>query len=180
MKLTGFLPFVVAALAPFSVFAAGSDSTTPPTPTETTTTCAEGTIWDDKTKTCVAPVQGQLDDDQLYRAVRELAYAEKYDTALLALAAMSDQTDDRVLTYLGFINRKMGHIETGMDYYQQALVQNPDNLLARSYMGQGLVEQGEIVLAEAQLDEIVARGGAGTWAETALRQAIETGETYTY
>ena len=57
MKLTGFLPFVVAALAPFSVFAAGSDSTTPPTPTETTTTCAEGTIWDDKTKTCVAPVQ---------------------------------------------------------------------------------------------------------------------------
>ena len=168
------------AFAPFLAFAAGSDNTAPPTPTATTTTCDEGLVFDEKTKKCIAPVEGRLDDDTLYQAVRELAYAGKYDGALKVLSAMSDQSDDRVLTYLGFINRKMGNVERGLDYYDVALKQNPDNILARSYLGQALVEQGEIEMAQAQLDEITARGGAGTWAETSLRQAIATGVTYTY
>lgn len=168
------------AFSPIASFAAGSDDTAPPTPTATTIKCEEGLVYDEKTKKCVAPVEGALDDDTLYQAVRELAYAGKYDAALTVLAAMSDQSDDRVLTYLGFINRKMGNVERGMDYYDVALSLNPNNILARSYMGQGLVEQGEMELAQAQLDEIVARGGAGTWAETSLRRAIATGTTYTY
>ena len=168
------------AFAPFMVFAAGSDDTAPPTPTATTTECEKGLVFDEKTKKCVEPVEGRLDDDTLYQAVRELAYAGKYDAALTVLAAMSDQSDDRVLTYLGFINRKMGNVERGLDYYDVALKLNPDNILARSYLGQALVEQGEIEMAQAQLDEITARGGAGTWAEKSLRQAIQTGVTYTY
>ncbi len=173
-------PVLALAMTPFASFAAGSDDTTPPTPTATTTKCEEGLVFDEKTKKCLAPVEGRLDDDTLYQAVRELAYAGKYDAALSVLAGMSDQSDDRVLTYLGFINRKMGNLERGMDFYQLALAINPDNILARSYMGQGLVEQGEIELAQLQLDQIGARGGAGTWAETSLRRAIETGVTYTY
>jgi hypothetical protein len=47
-------------------------------------------------------------------------------------------------------------------------------------MGQGLVEQGYLVEARAQLLEIRARGGAGTWAEHALQSAIETGVTYSF
>ena len=61
-----------------------------------------------------------------------------------------------------------------------ALAQNPDNLLARSYMGQGLVLEGDWVGAKRQYDEIIARGGRGTWAEASLRDAITTGTTYTY
>lgn len=179
MKNTIIAAFALI-LSPFTAFSAGSDDTAPPTPTATTVKCTDGKIYDDKTKKCVVPVQGLLDDETLYGAVREFAYADQYDAALQALAAMSDQSDGRVLTYLGFINRKMGNVERGMDYYDLALTLNPDNLLARSYLGQGLVEQGEIELAQAQLDEIVARGGAGTWAETSLRKAIETGVTYTY
>jgi len=175
-----FLSALAISVAPFMTFAAGSDDTNPPTPTGTTTECEEGLVFDEKTKKCTAPVQGSLDDDTLYQAVRELAHAGKYDAALTVLSAMSDQTDDRVLTYLGFINRKSGNVEVGMDYYDLALTLNPDNILARSYMGQGLVEQGELELAQIQLDEIVARGGAGTWAEASLRQAIATGVTYTY
>ena len=93
---------------------------------------------------------------------------------------MSEVQTDRVLTYMGFANRKAGRVEEGMKYYLAALEKNPDNILARSYMGQGLVEQGKIELAEAQLDEIVARGGKDTWPEKSLRQAIESGETYSY
>ena len=47
-------------------------------------------------------------------------------------------------------------------------------------MGQGKVAAGDKVAAVIQLREIQARGGAGTWAETSLRSAIETGTTYSY
>ncbi len=57
---------------------------------------------------------------------------------------------------------------------------NPDNLLARSYMGQALVEQGQVDLALAQLSEIRMRGGRGTWAETSLTNAVATSVTYSH
>ena len=70
--------------------------------------------------------------------------------------------DYRLLTYLGFTHRKMGNASTGLAYYQKALAVNPNNLLARSYMGQGYVASGNIELASAQLTEIRTRGGRGT------------------
>jgi tetratricopeptide (TPR) repeat protein len=168
------------AIFPMAAFAAGSDDATPPAPTATTLVCEKGLIWDEKTKTCVAAESGQLDDDTLYGAVREYAYAGDYDAALHVLAAMSDQNESRVLTYYGFVNRKSGHIEAGMQYYDAALKADPDNILARSYMGQGLVAQGEYDMAREQLAEIQNRGGRATWAELALMKAIDTGMTYSY
>ncbi len=174
--------FLTAALIlPTAAFAAGSDSSSPPTSTETTTRCEAGQIWDQTTQSCVAPSQdSRLDDDTLYDAVREFAYAGRYDDALRALAAMSDAGDDRVLTYMGFVHRRMGDAELGNAYYRQALARNPDNLLARSYMGQGMAESGDMTAARLQLAEIRMRGGAGSWAETALKQAIETGRGASY
>ena len=81
---------------------------------------------------------------------------------------------------MGSANRKAGRMDEGMKYYQTALAQNPDNILARSYMGQAYVQMGNKQLASAQLDEIVARGGQGTWAEQSLRQAIQTGALFSY
>ncbi len=178
-----YLPSFTLALSlilPVAVFAAGSDSSDPPAPTETTTECKKTEVWDEKTQKCIDAQSGQLDNDTLYQAARELAYAGRPDDALVVLGAMTEGETDRVLTYMGFATRKAGDLEGGMAYYQAALSKNPDNLLTRSYMGQAFVEQGEITLAEAQLDEIVLRGGAGTWPEKALRHAIETGATYSY
>ena len=93
---------------------------------------------------------------------------------------MTEGQTDRVLTYMGFASRKAGDLEAGLGYYQAALAQNPDNLLTRSYLGQAYVEMNEMVLAKAQLAEIVARGGAGGWPEQSLRKAIETGVTYSF
>jgi tetratricopeptide (TPR) repeat protein len=137
-------------------------------------------VWDVKTKKCVAPQSGQLDDDTRYRAVRELAYDGQYPEAMQVLATMSNQNESRVLTYYGFINRKSGNVEAGMQYYDAALKVDPDNILARSYMGQGLVAQGEYDLARVQLAEIQNRGGRSTWAEKSLMTAIETGVTYSF
>lgn len=179
-------PFALAAglLLPGLALAAGSGSSNPPATTETSTKCKKSEVWDEKTKKCVdaktGAQTGQLDNDTLYQAARELAYAGRPDDALVVLSAMTEGQTDRVLTYMGFANRKAGNMDLAMGYYHAALAKNPDNLLARSYMGQGLVEEGQIEMAQNQLLEIMARGGAGTWPEQSLRKAIESGVTYSF
>ena len=174
------LILTAALLFPMAAFAAGSSDSSPPEPTKTTKVCKDGKIWDEKTKSCADAKESRLDDDTRYAAVREFAYAGRYSDALYVLAAMSDQDESRVLTYYGFTHRKAGRADLGMQYYQAALKADPDNLLARSYMGQGLVSAGDIAAAKVQLAEIEARGGASSWPETSLRKAIQTGRTYSY
>ena len=171
---------IALALAPTLAFAAGGGSDNPPKTTTTTAECTDGQVWDEKTKTCVAPKESRLDDDLLYRAAREFAYAGAYGHAVDALEAMSDQNEDRVLASLGFAWRGLGDAEKSHAYYALALKQNPDNLLARSYLGQAFVAEGKIDLARAQLTEIRQRGGRQTWPEFSLREAIRTGQGYSY
>ena len=171
--------FLLSTL-PFAAFAAGSDETTPPAPTETTTKCTNGQIFDPEAKKCKNPQDASLGAETRFAAVRELAYAGRYTEALATIDAMQEGETDRVLTYLGFITRKSGDMAGGMAYYARALEANPDNLLTRSYMGQALVEQGDIAAATRQLLEIRNRGGAGTWAEASLAHAVGTGQTLNY
>ncbi len=166
---------ILALCLIFPVAALAVDTEEPPTPTPTTTQCTDGQVWDADKAACVAIEEGLLDDDTLYGAAREFAYAGQYTHAIAALSAMSDQRSDRVLTYMGFTLRKSGEPARGMGYYAAALAKNPDNLLARSYLGQGLVELGQIDGAVTQLEQIRARGGAGTWPELALLGALRTG-----
>ena len=165
---------------PHLAFAAGSDDMQPPAPTETTTKCAEGEVWDEKTKACTPPEDAGLDDDTRFGAVRELAHADRPQDALRVLASMREGKTDRVLTYLGFATRKTGRMNEGLAFYAAALDQNPDNLLARSYLGQAYVELGKTDLAAAQLSQIRARGGRDTWAATALWRALASGRTSNY
>lgn len=173
---------------PTAVFAAGSSDSSKPTKTETTVVCKKGKIWVEKKSKfwnkkkgeCVSPKKSSFNDDDRYKAVRELAYAARYDDALTVLASMTDQKESRVLTYYGFVNRKTGRIEKGMEYYKQAISADPNNLLVRSYMGQGYVQQGDLPNARIQLAQIRQRGGANTWPEQSLASAIKTGKGYSY
>ncbi len=174
--------FAIAALiaVPAIALAAGGGDDKPPKPTQTTTECTNGTIWDEGSKSCVAPKDARLDDETRYLAARELAWAGRYAEAIDVLGTMMDPTEDRVLTYLGFAHRKSGDMAEGMAYYQQAIARNPDNILARSYMGQAYVQLGDIEMARAELREIRARGGRMTWAEVSLDQAIRSGRGFSY
>lgn len=168
------------ALAPQFALAVGTEDSEPPKPTATTTECEKGTVWDDKTKTCIKAEKSSLNDDQRFGAVRELAYAGRYDEAMQVLAAMREGETSRVMTYRGFLLRQTGHIEEGIAAYERAIALDPANSLARSYYGQLLVQMDELALARNQLALIRAHGGAGSWAERALASAIETGVTYTF
>ena len=85
---------------------------------------------------------------------------------------MRDQTSARVLNYRGYANRKAGRMDIGMAYYRKAIQTDANYILARSYMGQALVQQGKIEEARVQLIEIRDRGGENTWAYQALLQTL--------
>jgi len=154
-----------------SAFAAGGGSDA------SQTQCSNGKVYDEASKSCVDK-KSELNDDTIYNAARQFAYAGKYDEALEMLKRAKNQNDTRILTYYGYTNRKLGNVDVAFDYYNRAIAVDANNLLARSYMGQGFVQQGKLEEARAQLVEIRDRGGKGTYAYEALYEALKSGSTY--
>lgn len=153
-----------AALWVSPAFAAPDDDNAEPVPTETTTKCKKTEVWDEKEKKCV-PIKksGMIDtlgDDGLYRAARELAYFGRADDAITLLSQMSDTAAPRVQNYLGFANRKAGRMDEALGHYRAALARDPDFVLARSYMGMGLLQSGNVGAARIELAQIRMRAGA--------------------
>ncbi|WP_421983265.1 tetratricopeptide repeat protein [Roseibium sp.] len=149
--------------------------TKPPEPTPTSKECADGEAWDERSGKCVKLESRILDDLDRFRAARELAYVGRFASAAMALDAMTDQADTHVLTYRGFLARKSGDWLAAHVFYDRALAVDPDNLAARSYLGMGLVEKGELEAAREQLSEIRSRGGRETWPERALLMSLRSG-----
>ncbi|MBY6138570.1 tetratricopeptide repeat protein [Leisingera daeponensis] len=174
------IALAAALTLPVAALAASGNDWNPPKPTETTKTCKGKRVWDETKKRCVRPRKSSLDQQGLLDAARELAYAGRQQDAQAVLRAMADQQASMVLTYWGFTHRKLGNLKLAQAYYEQALAQDPDNILTRSYMGQGFVEQGKYGAALTQWKEIRARGGDGSWAEASLRSALETGTSHSY
>lgn len=161
-----------AAFAGQTAMAAGEDTSEPPKKTKTSSECTNGKIWDAKKNACVNARKSDLGDDILFEAARELAYAGQYENSIKVLGAVKDQKSARVLNYLGYANRKAGRMELGMQYYKRALQADENYILARSYMGQALIEQGQIEDARVQLVEIRDRGGEDSWAYRSLLQSL--------
>ncbi|MTI44226.1 hypothetical protein JM93_04101 [Roseibium hamelinense] len=155
------------------------DDYAPPRPSETTRDCADGTVWDAERESCVDPDETTNDRKTMMRDVRELAYAGRYQDAA-ALLDRLPHNDPFVLTYRGFIARKHGDQISANKYYTAAITADPDNLLARSYMGQGFVEAGRLDAALIQLSEILKRGGRETWPAFSLRSALKSGKGFNY
>jgi len=182
MKSFSTVAFAAGFLAAASLqaIAAGSenDETAPPPKSKTTTQCTDGKVWDKDKKQCVKPKQSAFNDDQLFQAAREFAYAGQYDNAITVLKLARNQDDPRILNYLGYANRKAGRMELGMSYYRKALQRDENYILARSYMGQALLEQGDVQGARVQLVEIRDRGGENSWAYRSLLQSLKGHVTY--
>ncbi len=132
----------------------------------------EGKVWDKKKKECVSAQEGSLDIDSIYETARYLAKEGRYDEAIVLLYPISDSQDKRVLNYLGYSWRKSGHIELGLKYYHQALAIDPDYVLVREYLGEALIQKGDIAGAKAQLIEIETRCGVTCEPYVELRKEL--------
>ena len=104
--------------------------------------------------------RGQLNDDQIYQAGYWLAQAGKFEEALAQFRKAQNQDDPRILNYIGYSTRKLGRVDEALTYYRKALNLNPDYTMARAYLGEALLEKGEIEFAKEQLAEIKKRCGA--------------------
>ena len=173
-RLAGLLMAVMLAPAALAV---GFGDDDPPTPTPTTTICPDGEVWDIDEALCVPIAETGLvtDPAALIGTARELAYAGRHSDVLALLARAPDPEDTMVLTYRGYSTRSLGYMQRGLALYDRALAADPDNLLARAYMGMAYLILGAPHRAEAQLAEIRARGGDGRWPERALAAAIAQG-----
>ena len=86
------LPLILSLGLSTPVFAAGSSDSAEPKTNETTIECEGVQVWDKEKKECVDPEETNLDDDTLYDAVRELAYAGSHLGSMGVMDGMSDQT----------------------------------------------------------------------------------------
>ena len=173
------LSMFAATMFSTASFAAGESSggdEAAPKATETTTKCKKTEVYDVKLKKCVelkkSGMNELMDENSLYDTARELAYFERPEDAIMLLKQIANQNQPRVQNYLGFASRKAGRMEDAMMYYNVALSMDPDYVLARSYMGQGLLEQGDFGGAYAQLREIKERAGTANRPYQMLAAAI--------
>lgn len=152
---------LAAALAAASPALAAGDTSSQPT----STACPQGEVWDKEKKACVPPKQGAIDDDSLYEAGRDLAYAYRYEEAIDVLQLASNRADKRILNFLGYANRKAGRLEVGLGYYREALAIDPAYTLARSYYGEALLMKEDVAGAREQLAMIEKLCGSQTCKE---------------
>jgi tetratricopeptide (TPR) repeat protein len=174
------LACVALALAPGPGLAVAPEDQSPPPPTPTTTVCAEGEVWDGATETCRPIEQSRLPEDLLRRTARELAYAGRSDDALDLLARSDAAGSAPVLTLTAFAHGRAGRLDKAIPLYEAALAADPEDLLARAYMGLALIAAGREDAAAAQLSEIRQRGGAGSWPDRALARALVAGAPIGY
>lgn len=116
--------------------------------------------------------RGELSDNELYYAGYWLARKGDYSLAIQYLSQARRADDPRIATYLGYSYRKLGRVDRAMSFYRQALTSDPNYLVARAYMGEAFLEQGDRTAAIAELGEIKARGGDGSAEFKELAAAI--------
>ena len=117
---------------------------------------------------------GQRNDDQIYQAGYWLAQSGKYNEALAQFQKAKNQNDPRILNYIGYTTRKLGRVSEAMGDYRKALKINPDYTVARAYLGEAFLEQGNVKLAKEQLAEIEKRCGNSCVEFTTLSGQIDS------
>lgn len=94
--------------------------------------------------------------DQAYLQAVSLINEKRYDEAIVALNESSRTFGPHpdILTYLGYVNRKLGRYAIAEDYYRQALAAAPDHLGATEYYGELMVERGDLAGARRMLTKL--------------------------
>jgi tetratricopeptide (TPR) repeat protein len=169
MRFTPALTAAFAAglsLAAAPAFAIGSGGSNKPS-------CPRGQVYSEQKKMCVDAQAGVVDDKSLADYAYALARDGRYQEALATLDLMRNPNTAEALNYRGYATRKLGRVDEGIGYYQQAVALDPDYTLVREYLGEAYVTQGKLDLARDQLQEIEKRCGTTCEPYEDLAEAID-------
>ena len=96
---------------------------------------------------------GNANADEEYRvakaAIAHYDYQKAIDHLQKVLAATPDNAD--ALNLMGFSERKLGHMDQSLSYYNKALALKPDHLGANEYLGELYLEMKDVKKAEERL-----------------------------
>jgi tetratricopeptide (TPR) repeat protein len=128
--------------------------------------------WMDCAERAPAAAGPDVADAEHFYAGYWLAKNGRYEEALKHLRETRVR-NARILTYIGFATRKLGRLDEAMEYYAEALRKDPENVIARSYLGEAYLAQDDLAAALSQLRRIEKACGRNCEAFTELASQIE-------
>lgn len=137
------------------------------------TTCPRGQIYSQRSRRCVQARSEILTDEAVTDYAYALAQAERFEEALEVLDMVQNPNTPKTLNYRGYITRKLGRTEEGIDYYLKSVALDPQYAQVREYLGEAYVTQGKINLAREQLQVIQTLCGTECEEYRDLAEAIE-------
>ncbi len=133
-----------------------------------------GKAWKDCRRNAGLPTEARPEVDEAATLGYALTKAGRHAEALDILKPHEASGDVRVLTYIGFAERKLGRIDAAMGYYRRALDIAPDNVATLEYLGEAHLQKGDVAAAKATLDRIAGLCGSGCEAYRTLERALAT------
>ena len=114
-----------------------------------------------------------------YHAAYALIYdKDDYQGGITALRALAHDNNADVATLLGYASRKLGRYDDAKYWYDKALAADPKHALTWSYYGMWHAEQGNLLKAKDDLEQVRLICGTECKEYVALKEVIDGTWTY--
>jgi tetratricopeptide (TPR) repeat protein len=114
-----------------------------------------------------------------YHAAYALIYDKNdFEGGIVALRALNHDDNADVATLLGYASRKLGRYDDAKYWYDKALAADPKHALTWSYYGMWHAEQGNLLKAKDDLEQVRLICGTGCKEYVALKEVIDGTRTY--
>jgi tetratricopeptide (TPR) repeat protein len=114
-----------------------------------------------------------------YHAAYALIYdKDDYQAGIVALRALDHDDNADVATLLGYANRKLGRYDDAKYWYDKALAADPKHALTWSYYGMWHAEQGNVLKAKDDLEQVRLICGTECKEYVALKEVIDGTRSY--
>jgi tetratricopeptide (TPR) repeat protein len=114
-----------------------------------------------------------------YHAAYALIYDKNdFESGITALRALEHDNNADVATLLGYASRKLGRYDDAKYWYDKALAADPKHALTWSYYGMWHAEQGNLLKAKDDLEQVRLICGTDCKEYVALKDVIDGSRTY--
>lgn len=114
-----------------------------------------------------------------YHAAYALIYdKDDYQGGITALRGLEHDNNADVATLLGYASRKLGRYDDAKYWYDKALAADPKHALTWSYYGMWHAEQGNLLKAKDDLEQVRLICGTECKEYVALKEVIDGTRTY--